>query len=114
MARSATLADVLVVLIGAGLLALFAWCWLGRARSARWWATRRFGPQLVLGVIPGLGLIVVAAGVLTLAGTGAALPLTPLFLAGAVLELAGIFDLLPHWWGPAWYRSRPRGRAGNR
>jgi len=108
LAPSATLADVLVVLVGTALLALFAWCWAGRSRGARWWATRRFGPQLVLGVVPGLGLIVVSGGVLTLAGTAAALPLTPLFLVGAVLELAGIFDLLPRRWGPAWYRGRAR------
>jgi hypothetical protein len=105
-----TPANVLVVLIGAGLLALFAWSWAGRSRSARWWVGRPFGAQLVLALVPGLGLIVLSAGVLTVAGTSAALLVALPFLLGAVLELAGIFDVVPRWWGPAWYRRLPPGR----
>jgi len=101
---------LLVALAGAGLLALTAWAWAGRSARARWWAGRTFGPQLALGVAPGLGLLLVGAGVLTAGGAPAALPVAPLLLAGAVLELAGIFALLPGWWGPRWYRQRRRGR----
>ena len=102
----------LVTLAGAALLALAAWGWAGRTHRARWWVGRPFGPQLVLGVTPGLGLILLGAGILALAGTFAALLVALPVLLGAVLELAGMFDLLPRWWGPRWYRELPAGRRG--
>jgi hypothetical protein len=102
---SVTPANVLVAVVGPGLLTLSAWCWAGRSRGARWWAGRPFGPQLMLGVVPGLGLIALSVGVVTLAGTSVALVVVLPFLFGALLELAGMLDVLPRWWGPGWYRD---------
>jgi hypothetical protein len=100
-------AYVLVTAMGVALLALAAWAWAGRSARARWWAGRTFGPQLALGVVPGLGLILLGVGVLTLAGPAVALLVALPVLAGLVLEVAGMFAVLPRWWGPRWYRSRP-------
>jgi hypothetical protein len=88
------------------LLVVTAWAWAGRSARARWWSSRAFGPQLALGVVPGLGLILLGVGVLTLAGTGVAVLVALPVLVGLVLELAGMFALLPRWWGPRWYRRR--------
>jgi hypothetical protein len=100
----------LVVLIGVCLLAVSVWGWAGRSRMARWWVGRPFGPQLVLGLLPGLGLLVLGGGLLALAGTAVALAVALPMLLGAVLELAGMSSLLPGWWGPKWYRQLPRDR----
>jgi hypothetical protein len=110
VAGSLTAANALVVLIGAGLVALFLWAWAGRSFAARWWVGRPFGPRLVLAVIPGLGLLVLCGGVLALAGTAAAPFVAVPFLLGAVLELAGLLDVLPGLWAPAWYRRLPPGQ----
>ena len=109
MAHSVTLSDVLILMLGAGLLALSGWAWAGRSRRARFWVGRPNFDQLMLAVLPGLGLLIVGIEVGKLIGTSGAnslLLLLPILL-GAVLELAGMLDLLPRWWGPAWYRHLP-------
>jgi lysylphosphatidylglycerol synthetase-like protein (DUF2156 family) len=102
-------AHVLVALLGAGILALATWAWAGRSRRARWWVGRPWGPELVLAVLPGLGLLVLGGGLLSLLGTAAALLLVPMLL-GAVLALMGMLMLVPRWWGPRWYRRLPPSR----
>jgi hypothetical protein len=107
--------SVLVALAGAVLVALSAWGWAGRSRRARWWVGRAFGPQLALGLMPGLGLLVLSVGVLAMGGTSLAPAVALPALLGVVLELAGILDVLPGWWGPRWYRQLPgRRRAAGR
>jgi hypothetical protein len=108
-------ANVLIVLLGAALLALSAWCWAGRSSGARWWSGRPFGARLMLGLVPGLGLLVctVGLGVLFgLSGPLASVLLAVPFLIGLLLELAGMFALIPRWWGPGWYRRSPAGKRG--
>ena len=104
----------MIVAAGGGLLGAAAWAWAGRSPGARWWVGRRLATQLMLAVVPGLGLILVGVGGLALVGTGVALLVAPPVLLGLVLELAGIFALLPRWWGPRWYRRRPAGEGGRR
>jgi hypothetical protein len=105
-------ANLVILLIGAGLLAVSAWGWAGRSRQARWWVGRPFGPQLALGVAPGLGLIVFGVGLLTIFGPELTLVVAPPVLLGVVLELAGMFSLIPRWWSPRWYRELPTGSRG--
>jgi hypothetical protein len=107
--------NVGVVLLGAALLALSGWSWAGRSSGARWWVGRPFRTRLMLAVVPGLGLLIftVGLGVLfRLSGPAASLLMAVPILVGVVLELAGIFALLPRWWGPAWYRRSPAGGRG--
>ncbi|MGH8793271.1 MAG: hypothetical protein ACRDXX_11575 [Stackebrandtia sp.] len=107
-------AQIVIVLLGVALVAAFVWAWRGRSRRSRWWVGSAFGPQLMLGVVPGLGLLIFCAGMLTLA-EGAGSPLfdatafavavaLPMLFAVA-LEFAGIFALMPKWWAPRWYRQ---------
>lgn len=99
--------QAVLLALPAGLLALSAWSWAGRSRRARWWVGRLFMDQIVLGVAPGLGLMVgsvVLGGLFGMSELVALLVTAPVLL-GLVLELAGIFALLPRWWGPRWYRQ---------
>ncbi|HEU0286394.1 MAG TPA: hypothetical protein VFR22_05060 [Nocardioidaceae bacterium] len=100
-----TVPHVLVVAIGMVLLALSIWAWRGRSRRSRWWVGSPYGGQVMLGLVPGLGLIILSMGLLTLIGPWftavAGLPI----LFGAALVLAVIFARLPRWWGPGWYRE---------
>jgi hypothetical protein len=93
-----------VVAIGAGLLLLSVWAWRGRSRRSRWWVRSPFGGQVMLGLVPGLGLIILGAGLLTLVGPWFTAVVALPVLFGAALEFAVIFARLPHWWGPRWYR----------
>ncbi len=71
---------------------------------------RPLGAQMMLGVAPGLALIVLPMGILTITGPSLAPLLVPLVLFGFLLDLAGMFSLLPRWWGPRWYRELPASR----
>ncbi|MBJ7610074.1 MAG: hypothetical protein JF887_11690 [Candidatus Dormibacteraeota bacterium] len=107
------LTDAELLLIPAVLLVVSAWSWAGRSRRARWWVGRPFMDQLVLGVAPGVALVTgtVVLGML-FGGTSdlmAVLVVLPI-LVGIVLILAGIFALLPRWWGPRWYRNLSAGQ----
>src|SRR5438874_2644900 len=56
----------MIVAAGGGLLGAAAWAWAGRSPGARWWVGRRLATQLMLAVVPGLGLILVGVGGLAL------------------------------------------------
>lgn len=104
-----------IVLIGVALLVLTAWSWRGQTARSRWWVPTLGGRHLVLGVLPGLGVLVSGGGLMAMTrGMGEALfGATVLvvglpMLVGVVLEFAGMFGLLPKWWGPRWYRDKVR------
>jgi hypothetical protein len=94
-----------VVAIGAALLGLAIWAWRGRTRRSRWWVRSPGGAQVMLGLVPGLGLIILGVGLLTLIGPWFVAVIGLPLLFGAVLEFAVIFAQLPRWWGPRWYRQ---------
>jgi hypothetical protein len=100
-----TAPHVTVVLIGAALLALSVWAWRGRSPRSRWWVRSPFGDQVMLGVVPGIGLIVFCVGVLTATGPWMTLLIALPVLFGAALEFSVIFARLPRWWGPRWFRE---------
>lgn len=108
MARSVTPTQVLILLLGPSLLALSAWAWAGRSSRARFWVGRPRFDQLMLAVVPGLGLVLTSIDMAMLVGESPAiLVAAAAFLLGGVLEVAGMLDLLPRWWGPAWFRRLP-------
>jgi hypothetical protein len=100
-----TASHVVVVIIGAALLGLAIWAWLGRTRRSRWWVRSPYGDQVMLGVVPGIGLIVFCVGLLTLTGPWITLLIALPVLFGAALEFSVIFARLPRWWGPKWFRE---------
>jgi hypothetical protein len=90
------------ILIVLGLALLYAgWsAWSGAWRG--WAAVRGFpvfnGP---ISTFPGMGVLLVCAGIGTLAGAPAITGIGVLVAIVAVgLDAAG-----PHWWGPRWYRA---------
>jgi hypothetical protein len=105
---SALILGVIPVLAGAGILLYVWYCWSGRSRR---WATQAFTNQLVYAILPGLGSVFVAFGVMMLVGG----PVGDLLMAVAIVVcLLGLVALVfqPHWWGPGWYhellRSNPQ------
>ena len=99
-----TMPHLTAVVVGAALLLLSIWAWRGRSRRSRWWVRSPFGGQVMLGLVPGLGLIILGVGLLTLVGPWFTAVIALPVLFGAALEFAVIFARLPHWWGPRWYR----------
>jgi hypothetical protein len=101
---SALILGVVPILAGAGTL-FYVWrCWSGRSRR---WATQAFTNQLVYAILPGLGAVLVAFGVVALVGG----PVGNLLMAAAVvLCLLGLVVLVfePRWWGPRWYHELRR------
>jgi hypothetical protein len=90
------------VLIGLGLLALGAAAWTGAWRRwAAWDGPPAYNAPIT--VVPGLGLMCVAAG-LDYGGHGWA----PLNALGGIGLVGGLVLYLwrPRWWGPRWYRQR--------
>ena len=98
------------LVIGVGACALAAWSWLGRTPRARWWFGRSGLYPLVLGALPGFGLLLVVGGLYRLLGSWADALLVPLFVVGALVTFIGV--LHPRWWGPGWFRRAPSGRSG--
>jgi hypothetical protein len=105
-AVSALSLAVFPFLIGAGILLYVWWCWSGRSRH---WATRVFINQVVYGLLPGLGVIYVAAAV-RIAGSDSVGNL--LFALGVAVCLLGFvavgleaLGVQPRWWGPRWYHD---------
>jgi len=103
------LAGWLWLAVGVVACAVAVWSWLGRTPRARWWFGRSGYYPLVLGALPGFGLLLVAAGLYRLLGSGAEVFLMPLFVVGAAVTFIGIIH--PHWWGPGWFRRAPSGRS---
>lgn len=110
-----TLNDLLVlwggVLGGAGMLAVSIWSWAGRSEWARRWAHQTWGPEMRLGVMPGLGLMVLPASLGTLFDVAGCLGglMALVILFGLIVGSAGALHLLPRWWGPRWYRELAAG-----
>lgn len=100
--------------LGAGIVALVlaAWSWAGRSPRARWWFRREGYHSMVLGGLPGFGLLLVVGFAYKLTGESALAVIAPLFLAGIAVVLLGI--LQPSWWGPSWFRAAPEGRRRTR
>jgi hypothetical protein len=98
---SALILGAIPVLAGAGIL-FYVWrCWSGRSRR---WATQAFTNQLVYAILPGLGAVFVAFGVMMLVGD----PVGDLLMAVAIVVcLLGVVALVfePRWWGPEWYHE---------
>ncbi len=90
------------LVVGLAAVSLAAWSWLGRTPAARWWYGRSGFYPLVLGVLPGFGLLLVVAGLYRLLGGDADALLVPLFVVGAATTFIGVAH--PRWWGPGWYR----------
>jgi hypothetical protein len=106
------LAGWLWLALGGAACAVAVWSWLGRTPRARWWFGRSGFYPLVLGALPGFGLLLVVGGLYRLLGSGAEAFLVPFFLIGAVITFIGIAH--PRWWGPGWFRRAPSGGSGRR
>jgi hypothetical protein len=103
-AVSVLILGVVPLLAGAGTLFHVWRCWSGRSRR---WATQAFTNQLVYAILPGLGAVLVAFGVVVLVGG----PVGDLLMAVAVVIcLLGVVALVfePRWWGPGWYHELRR------
>jgi hypothetical protein len=102
----AVLSGALYLLLGLALLT-HAWrCWSGRSRA---WVRRTWSPQVVLGLLPGLGFAALAAGVQVMVGPWAGPVVAVLMTIGFVLLVLGIVYIVfePSWWGPRWFRRLP-------
>lgn len=96
------------MLLGAALLVLATWSWVGRTARARWWTQVWQGDSLALGVAPAMGLILCGLGLIALVpgeATGSALGTVGglFWLLGFPVMLIGVWT--PRWWGPGWYRQ---------
>lgn len=60
---------------------------------------------MVLGALPGLGLLLVVGGLNRILGDSSEPFLVPIFLAGAAILFIGVVH--PRWWGPRWFRQAP-------
>jgi hypothetical protein len=94
--------DWWIPLLGGALLTFAAWGWLGRSHASRWWVRSWEGDSLILGVLPGMGLVLFGLGLVAVFNG-------PLQTIGSLLWLAGfpvfvLGFLTPRWWGPGWYR----------
>jgi hypothetical protein len=98
---SALILGAAPILAGAGVL-FYVWrCWSGRSRR---WATQAFTNQLVYAILPGLGALFVAFGVMMLVGGRVG---DVVMTAAVVVCLLGLVVLVfePRWWGPRWYHD---------
>jgi len=95
--------DLWIPLLGGVLLVLSIWGWLGRTRASRWWVRTWEGDSLVLGVLPGMGLVLFGLGIFAVVDNALLETIGSfVWLAGFPVFLLGF--LTPRWWGPAWYR----------
>lgn len=112
------LPQLVIVIAGAALIAAACWAWAGRSAAARWWVDTGSTRRLMLGVVPGLGVLVLCGGMLALTekhfrsvfDTLALVVALPM-LAAVVLEVVSMLGLLPRWWGPKWYRDAVKGEG---
>ena len=92
------------------LLTASVWSWRGRSRTARWWVRDSWGREFVLGMMPGAGLTVTVVGYFAIIGDQIDLGIVDFLLsliavAGFLLMVLGIFNLLPRFLEPSWYRE---------
>lgn len=96
--------SVLATVGGAAIVIYAVRCWSGRNRK---WARRQWSPELVLGVLPFFGPIMLGAGLYGLLGKpvgevlGVGLTTVAFVLAPPCLIYL-VFH--PRWWGPRWFR----------
>src|SRR5436309_9698660 len=96
-----------VVAAGVLLLAYTAWSWAGRTPRARAWARKASWPSMILGLFPGLGLVLLGSGLAALLPEPVVGYAAPVLLAGFALFAMGLVYMTfrPRWWGPRWYRT---------
>jgi hypothetical protein len=96
------------LVVGVAAAVFTTWCWLGHTPAARWWSKRSGYHALVLGALPGFGILLVVAGLYRLLGSDSEPYLMALFVVGAAVLFIGVVH--PSWWGPGWFR---RGRSSS-
>jgi hypothetical protein len=98
--------------VGVLILAVAVWSRLGRRRAARWWVGDRVNENAVLFWLPGIALILIAAGPLSTYDDSPqrwVFWFVPVLLAGAVLSLwGGLFLPVPRWYAPGWTHDGTR------
>lgn len=94
--------SIVLIALGAALLAVSWMCWTGRWRA---WSRIAMLPSIPISLAPGLGLCLLLAGAGTLLPSG---PKDVLFALGLLAGVAGITLALwnPSWYGPRWFRER--------
>lgn len=97
-------------LAGCALLAVAGWSRSGVSRRSRWWVGSRLHESAALFWLPGVGLILFAAGFLSTHRSGSSADWTfwfvPLAGLGGILALWGaLFLPLPKWYPPRWARD---------
>lgn len=98
-----------IVALGGALLGFASWSSLGRSPAARWWVRSWEGDALVLGIVPGMGLVLFGLGLVAVFDGALQTVGSLLWLCGFPLFLIGF--ITPRWWGPRWYRRMsPRER----
>lgn len=102
---------------GVLLLTASVWSWRGRSRTSRWWVRDSWGREFVLGMMPGAGLAVTVVGYFAIIGDQVDLGIVDFLLsliavAGFLVMLLGIFNLLPRFLEPSWYREALEGEEG--
>src|SRR3978361_48037 len=90
------------LVLGVAACAVAAWCWLGRTPRARWWFKRSGYYPLVLGALPGFGILLIVGGLYRLLGSGSEAYLAVFFVIGAAVLFIG--GVPPGGWGPGWFR----------
>lgn len=93
-----------IILAAAGVImvAVFVWSWIGQGRMARWWVAAFLGPHVAMGVLPGLGLALIPAGMsMSLGADALDYAGWLMFPAFAVFWIGLIY---PRLWAPGWYK----------
>lgn len=108
-----------LTLAGAALLAFAGWSRRGATTRARWWVGSRLQESAALFWLPGVGLILFAAGFLSTHRSGGSADWTfwfvPLVAIGGTLALwGGLFLPVPKWYSPGWTRDEKTTLLENR
>ncbi|MGH3448574.1 MAG: hypothetical protein ACRDQA_19790 [Nocardioidaceae bacterium] len=91
---------------GAAMLVLFVWSWIGRSRAARWWAKKDLSPNIAMGILPGVGLLLASVGTYYVFGENVIAITTWTGLLGLPIGLVGF--CFPQLWAPKWFKQRRR------
>lgn len=95
---------------GFAMLAVAGWSRSGVNRRSRWWVGSRLNESAALFWVPGVALILFAAGFLSTHRSGSSADWTfwfvPLAVVGGTLALWGALLLpIPKWYTPRWTRD---------
>lgn len=94
------------IVVGAGWVGYGVWGWLGRSAWARSWAHGLpWEKNNVLGLTPGVGLLLLAVGPVRVGLESSAYMRLGGVMALCAFVLAGLGFFTPRWWGPRWYRT---------